>query len=52
MPADQHDADFSMFALGTAMLVPEARGLSRVNADSLRGDMSAISVRGFIDALT
>ncbi|MGB3737995.1 MAG: hypothetical protein WA948_01440 [Pontixanthobacter sp.] len=40
---DQHYADFSMFGLGTAMLAPEARGLSRVNADSLRG---------YIDALT
>ncbi|MGB7408001.1 MAG: flagellar motor protein MotB [Pontixanthobacter sp.] len=45
------DADFSMFALGTTMLVPEARALLRVIASSIAGDNSAISVRGHTDAL-
>lgn len=45
------DADFSMFALGTTVLVPEARELVRVVAGTLAGDQSRLIVRGHTDAL-
>ena len=45
------DADFSMFALGTTVLVPEARELLGAIADSLRGDRSQLILRGHTDAL-
>ncbi len=45
------DADFSMFALGTTMLVPEARELLAIIADSVKGDSAQITVRGHTDAL-
>ena len=45
------DADFSMFALGTTMLVPEARELLGIIADSVKDEASSITVRGHTDAL-
>ena len=45
------DADFSMFALGTTVLVPEARELLGVIAETLRPDSSQLVVRGHTDAL-
>ena len=45
------DANFSMFALGTTVLVPEARELLTVIAQSIADDPSGISVRGHTDAL-
>lgn len=45
------DADFSMFALGTTMLLPEARELLGVIAATIADDPAAISVRGHTDAL-
>lgn len=45
------DADFSMFALGTTVLVPQAQELLRVIAESIVGDPAALAVRGHTDAL-
>ncbi|MFN4112557.1 MAG: flagellar motor protein MotB [Sphingomonadaceae bacterium] len=45
------DADFSMFALGTTVLVPEARELIGVVAEAIGGDGSRLIVRGHTDAL-
>ena len=45
------DADFSMFALGTTVLVPEARELLGAIADSLRGESAQLILRGHTDAL-
>ena len=45
------DADFSMFALGTTVLVPEARELLRTIAQAIADDPSGIAVRGHTDAL-
>ena len=45
------DADFSMFALGTATLLPEARALVRSVAASVADGSEAVSVRGHTDAL-
>lgn len=45
------DADFSMFALGTTMLVPEARDLVAVIAETLAAGHSHIIVRGHTDSL-
>lgn len=45
------DADFSMFALGTTMLLPEARELLAIIAGSVKGASSKITVRGHTDAL-
>ena len=45
------DADFSMFALGTTVLVPEARELVRVVAETLAEDSAQLVVRGHTDAL-
>lgn len=45
------DADFSMFALGTTVLVPEARELVAVIAGTLSEGRSRIIVRGHTDAL-
>ena len=45
------DADFSMFALGTTMLVPEARALVQAVAGEVATQGGALSVRGHTDAL-
>lgn len=45
------DADFSMFALGTTVLVPEARELVAVISATLSDGRSRIIVRGHTDAL-
>jgi chemotaxis protein MotB len=45
------DADFSMFRLGTTVLVPEAVGLLRILADTVGGEASAIQIRGHTDSL-
>ena len=45
------DADFSMFALGTTVLNPEARKLIEVIAPILAEKAEAITVRGHTDAL-
>jgi chemotaxis protein MotB len=45
------NADFSMFALGTTMLVPDAQELLRIIAESIATDPSGIAVRGHTDAL-
>lgn len=45
------NADFSMFALGTTVLVPDALELLRIIADSIAGDPAALAVRGHTDAL-
>ncbi len=44
------DADFSMFALGTTVLVPEARELLGVIADTLAQSGGDLIVRGHTDA--
>lgn len=45
------NADFSMFALGTTVLVPDAQELLRIIAESIAEDPSGIAVRGHTDAL-
>jgi len=45
------DADFSMFTLGTTVLVPEARELIAAVSDAVQGDPARIIVRGHTDAL-
>lgn len=45
------DADFSMFALGTTVLLPQAQELLRVIAESIAGDPASLAVRGHTDAL-
>ena len=45
------DADFSMFALGTTVLVPQAEQLLSVIAEAISEDPSEIIVRGHTDAL-
>ena len=45
------NADFSMFALGTTVLVPEARELIGVVAETLVDDPARLIVRGHTDAL-
>ncbi len=45
------NADFSMFALGTTMLVPDARAMLQVIAETIRDDATDITVRGHTDAL-
>ena len=45
------DADFSMFALGTTMLLPEARTLVTSVAASIADGKEGLSVRGHTDAL-
>lgn len=45
------DADFSMFALGTTVLVPPARELIGVVAEAIAADNSRLIVRGHTDAL-
>lgn len=45
------DAEFSMFALGTTVLVPEARALIGVVAETLVDDPAQLIVRGHTDAL-
>lgn len=45
------DAEFSMFALGTTVLVPEARELMDVISETLEGGNEKLIVRGHTDAL-
>ncbi|WP_115365555.1 flagellar motor protein MotB [Alteripontixanthobacter maritimus] len=45
------DAEFSMFALGTTILVPEARELITAVAEVISDDAAQIVVRGHTDAL-
>lgn len=45
------DADFSMFALGTTVLVPEARELLGLVAGALEDNRSQLIVRGHTDSL-
>lgn len=45
------NADFSMFALGTTVLVPDAQELLRIIAESIKNDPSGVTVRGHTDAL-
>ena len=45
------DADYSMFALGTTQLVPEASRLIGMIADSIKGTDNPIMIRGHTDAL-
>lgn len=45
------DADYSMFALGTTALVPEASTLVGLVADSIRGMDNPIMIRGHTDSL-
>lgn len=44
------DADFSMFHLGSTVLVPEARELLAIIADAVDGQGNDITVRGHTDA--
>ncbi|MHA6721779.1 flagellar motor protein MotB [Sphingomonas sp. RS2018] len=45
------DADYSMFALGTTSLVPEASSLIGLVADAVRGTPNPIMIRGHTDSL-
>ena len=45
------DADFSMFALGTTVLVPEAEQIVSIVADAVSGTAKPLVVRGHTDAL-
>ena len=45
------DADYSMFALGTTALVPEASSLIGLVADAIRGTDNPIMIRGHTDSL-
>lgn len=45
------DADYSMFALGTTALVPEASSLIGLVADAIRTTSSPIMIRGHTDSL-
>jgi chemotaxis protein MotB len=45
------NADFSMFRLGTTVLVPEAVALLHILADTVSKDGSEIQIRGHTDAL-
>ena len=45
------DADFSMFALGTTILTPDARALVAVVAKAVADDGGGIAIRGHTDAL-
>ncbi len=45
------DADYSMFALGTTALVPEASGLVALVADAIRTTANPIMIRGHTDSL-
>ena len=45
------DADFSMFALGTTVLVPEARELLEIVAETLLEKDVALAIRGHTDSL-
>ncbi|TCD06908.1 flagellar motor protein [Erythrobacteraceae bacterium CFH 75059] len=45
------DADFSMFTLGTARMVPRAEALTRELAEVVRGGTAPMVVRGHTDAL-
>lgn len=45
------NADFSMFALGTTVLVPDAQELLRIIAGAIANDPSGLAVRGHTDAL-
>ncbi|MEO0464059.1 MAG: flagellar motor protein MotB [Pseudomonadota bacterium] len=45
------DADFSMFALGTTVLTPEARGLLEVMGETLADGPTPLILRGHTDSL-
>ncbi len=45
------DADFSMFALGTTVLTPDARGLLDVVSKAIHSEDGKITVRGHTDSL-
>lgn len=45
------DADFSMFQLGTTVLVPEAVSLLRIIGDAVRSENGALTIRGHTDSL-
>lgn len=45
------DADYSMFALGTTQLVPQASELIGMIAGSIKGMQNPISIRGHTDSL-
>lgn len=45
------NADFSMFALGTTVLAPQARELMKVIASAIKDDPSHIIIRGHTDSL-
>ncbi|MFD1786082.1 flagellar motor protein MotB [Sphingomonas floccifaciens] len=45
------DADYSMFALGTTALVPEASTLVGLVADAIKGTANPIMIRGHTDSL-
>ena len=45
------DADYSMFALGTTALVPEASSLVGLVADAIKATGNPIMIRGYTDSL-
>jgi len=45
------NADFSMFRLGTTVLVPEAVELLQIIADAVKDDISQLTIRGHTDSL-
>ncbi len=45
------DADFSMFALGTTVLVPEAREMIEIVAETLLEKDATLTIRGHTDSL-
>jgi chemotaxis protein MotB len=45
------DADFSMFQLGTTVLVPEAVELLRIIGDAVKDESGALTIRGHTDSL-
>ena len=45
------DADYSMFALGTTQLVPQANALIGMIAGSIKGMQNPIAIRGHTDSL-
>jgi chemotaxis protein MotB len=45
------DADFSMFRLGTTVLVPEANKLLQIIGEAVKAETSQLTIRGHTDAL-
>jgi chemotaxis protein MotB len=45
------NADFSMFQLGTTVLVPEAVSLLRIIGDAVQAENGALTIRGHTDSL-